>query len=262
MGREKKVGIALEGGGAKGAYQIGVLKAIQELDIKYDCVTGTSIGAINSIGYVLGDYDRFHDIWCNVNFSYRGSNENSDGKSFDFNKILNNIDKFEKIYLNSNGIDSENIIKMFKENFDEDAIRNSKIELGITTYCLTDRKPLSLFIGEIPKGQLAEFIFASSNIPVFTPRPIDGKYYLDGTMVSKLPIDMIAQKGYDTIIAVRLRPDKYDFSKYKGINIIDIAPEEFLSSTLEASQDRINWMIEKGYMDAAKILNQNISYLK
>ena len=41
--------IALCGGGTKGAYELGVWRAIQELDINYQIVTGTSIGAINGI---------------------------------------------------------------------------------------------------------------------------------------------------------------------------------------------------------------------
>ena len=42
-----KTGIALAGGGSKGSYQTGVWKALRELGIDYDIVTGTSIGAIN-----------------------------------------------------------------------------------------------------------------------------------------------------------------------------------------------------------------------
>jgi len=68
---------------------------------------------------------------------------------------------------------------------------------------------------------------------------------------------MIAEKGYKTIIAVRLRKDPYDFSKYKNIKIIDIAPNEFLSNTLKASQGRINWMIDKGYEDGFRVLSEN-----
>lgn len=42
-----KVGLVLSGGGAKGAYQVGVLKALRELDIRIDAVSGASIGALN-----------------------------------------------------------------------------------------------------------------------------------------------------------------------------------------------------------------------
>jgi len=255
----QKIGIALEGGGAKGAYEIGVLKAILELGIQYDCVAGTSIGALNAVAYVLGDYERYYSGWSDMNFSFVGKkNRTQNVKVFNINEIVNNIE-VENEYLNSNGINPENIINMFKENIDENCVRKSKINFGISTYCLTDKKPLNIFIDDIPEGMLHEYIFASCNLPVFTPRPINGKYYLDGSVTNHLPVDMIAEKGYKTIIAVRLRKDTYDFSKYKNIKIIDIAPDEYLSDTLQASQKRIRWMIDKGYEDAIKILNDNIS---
>ena len=40
--------IVLSGGGSKGAYEIGVWKALRKLHIKYDIVTGTSVGALNA----------------------------------------------------------------------------------------------------------------------------------------------------------------------------------------------------------------------
>lgn len=255
----QKIGIALEGGGAKGAYQIGVLKAILEKNIQYDCVVGTSIGALNAAAYVLKDYESFSEGWRKFNFSLKGK-ENKDKKSISFklNEIIDNLEEFKKEYYNFEGIDPEKIIEIIKKVIDEDGIRKSKIKFGLSTYCLSDEKPSNLFIENIPIGQLHEYIFASCNLPVFTPRQINGKHYIDGGAFNRLPINMLIESGYENIIAVRLRNNEYDFNKYKNINIIDIAPDEYLSSTLEASSERINWMIEKGYADAIKILNKKM----
>ncbi|MDF2677235.1 MAG: patatin family phospholipase, partial [Bacillota bacterium] len=57
MRNKKKIGIVLEGGGAKGSYEIGVQKALNELEIKYDYVVGTSIGSLNAVSYVLNEYE-------------------------------------------------------------------------------------------------------------------------------------------------------------------------------------------------------------
>lgn len=257
MKKDIKVGIALEGGGAKGAYQIGVLKALKELNIKYDCVVGTSIGALNGISFVLGDYEESSNLWGNINFSYSNSKKNNKEYSSNiFDKIMKNIDAFEKQYMESNGIDPEPIISYYKDVINEDKIRKSNVEFGLATYCLTDRKPLKLYKEDIPLGLLHEFVFASCNLPVFSPRPINGKYYLDGSIFLKLPVEMAVEKGCNVIIAVRLRPDLYNFCSYDNVEIIDIAPDEYLSNTLEASPDRIMWMINKGYEDAVKILNE------
>ena len=61
-----KTGIALAGGGSKGSYQIGVWKALRELGIDYDIVTGTSIGAINGALMVMGDFERAERLWSTI----------------------------------------------------------------------------------------------------------------------------------------------------------------------------------------------------
>lgn len=255
MNKRLKVGVVLEGGGAKGAYQIGVLRALKEIDINYECVVGTSIGALNAASYVTGDYKRSSELWKNMDFSVGEKNKsNSNSHSNDFEKLKNNIDEFEKYYMSSDGTDPESVIQFYRQIIDEESIRSSNIEFGLTTYCLTDRMPLRLFKEDIPVGLLHEFIFASCCLPVFKARPIEGKYYLDGSVFSRLPVEMAVNKGCTTVIAVRLHPEKYDFKSYRNIKIIDIAPDEFLSDTLEASHDRIAWMINKGYEDAIKVL--------
>ena len=65
----KATGLVLSGGGAKGAYQVGVLKALGEAglldDVKY--ISGDSIGAINAMLYCLGDSDFMYDVWEKIN---------------------------------------------------------------------------------------------------------------------------------------------------------------------------------------------------
>ena len=61
-----KVAIVLGGGGSKGAYQVGAWRALRELGIKYDMVTGTSIGALNGALMVLGDYEKALGLWREI----------------------------------------------------------------------------------------------------------------------------------------------------------------------------------------------------
>ena len=62
---EKKA-IVLCGGGAKGAYQIGALKALNKVGYKYDIVTGTSVGALNGAFAVMGDIKKAENIWSKL----------------------------------------------------------------------------------------------------------------------------------------------------------------------------------------------------
>ena len=63
-----KRGIALSGGGTKGSYELGVWKALNELGIDYQIVTGTSIGSINGALMATGDYDRAYELWSTIIF--------------------------------------------------------------------------------------------------------------------------------------------------------------------------------------------------
>ena len=58
-----KLGIALAGGGSKGAYEMGVWQALRELNVSYDIVTGTSIGAVNGVLMVQDDFEQALKLW-------------------------------------------------------------------------------------------------------------------------------------------------------------------------------------------------------
>ena len=59
--------IVLSGGGSKGSYQIGVWKALRKLRIKYDIVTGTSVGALNGALMTQGNFHRALKVWKSIN---------------------------------------------------------------------------------------------------------------------------------------------------------------------------------------------------
>ena len=61
-----KRAIALSGGGTKGSYELGVWRALLELGIDYEIVTGTSIGSINGALMTTGDYDRAEELWQTI----------------------------------------------------------------------------------------------------------------------------------------------------------------------------------------------------
>ena len=58
-----KLAIVLAGGGSRGAYQIGVWKALRELGIDYQIVTGASVGALNGAIMVQKDFDLALEMW-------------------------------------------------------------------------------------------------------------------------------------------------------------------------------------------------------
>ena len=63
----KEYGLVLDGGGARGAYQIGAWKALTEAGVKVNAVAGTSVGALNGALICMGDVKSAEEIWYVVN---------------------------------------------------------------------------------------------------------------------------------------------------------------------------------------------------
>lgn len=62
-------GVVLEGGGARGAYQIGVYKALIEEGIEVGGIAGTSVGALNGAVLVQGDFEKAYELWYDISYS-------------------------------------------------------------------------------------------------------------------------------------------------------------------------------------------------
>ena len=58
-----KCALVLAGGGAKGSYQIGVWRALQELDWTPDIITGASVGTLNGCLFTMGKIQEAEDLW-------------------------------------------------------------------------------------------------------------------------------------------------------------------------------------------------------
>jgi Patatin-like phospholipase len=62
----KKLGLVLEGGGGKGAYQMGALRAFAERGLCFDCVAGTSVGGLNAALWATGKLAEGENLWFNI----------------------------------------------------------------------------------------------------------------------------------------------------------------------------------------------------
>ena len=254
-------GLALEGGGAKGAYQIGVVKALIENGYTFDAIVGTSIGALNAAMIVENRLDKAIDLWSNISYQQMF---NLDDKKVD-NALQKNIDieiikyfskKFGKA-LKNGGISTENIRKIIVDNVDENLVRKSKIKFGLLTINLSDRKPEAMFIDDIPKGELVDYLMATSSLPVFKRTKIENKSYLDGGAYDNCPVEMLEKLGCKNVIAIRnykrMRIRNYkEIVKNNNINLMMIEPYENLPGILRFDKKNTNALLKLGYFDGIK----------
>ncbi|WBW99021.1 patatin-like phospholipase family protein [Oceanirhabdus sp. W0125-5] len=251
-------GLVLAGGGTRGSYQLGVWKALKELDVEIGAVTGTSIGALNGSFIALDAYDEAYDLWYNMRPSsvIKGNElviEKISNRKIDI-KSFNSIVKYMSNVLEEGGLNIDPLRELLKEKVNEEKLRNSEIDFGIVTVSLSDMKPVEVFIDEIPEGKLHDYLLASSNLPVFKSEKIDGKKYIDGAFHDNLPLKLMSSKGYKKIIAVDLGALGLKRNvKKDDLEITYITPSEPLGRTLEFNRETSRRNIEMGYYDTLKI---------
>lgn len=252
-------GIALEGGGAKGSYHVGALKALKELGIDFQVITGTSIGAVNGSIIASGNLELLEQLWLSINVTdmIKVDEKLFNGiMNFDFKLDQGKLREFIAETFKQGGLDITPFKTKLKELVDEDALRQSSIDFGLVSLSLSDLKPVELFIDAIPEGKLHDYIFASSNLPVFSDEKFDDKKMLDGAFVDNLPIKMLLDRGCDEVIAIRLNaPGRIRRIKNKDQRKVTyIVPSEDLGKVLEIDPERAKHNIKMGYYDTLKVM--------
>jgi len=154
-----------------------------------------------------------------------------------------------------NGISMAKMKEFVSEYIDEDKVRNSGYDVGLVTYSLSDRKPHELFIEDIAEGKLMDYLMASCNLPVFKTQVIDDKKFIDGFVYDNWPVNMLINKNYDEIIAVRTNSRgairAYDKN---ATHVTVISPSAVLTNSLAFSSQNSATDIQIGYFDGLRAI--------
>ncbi len=140
-----KSALVLGGGGSKGAYEIGVWKALRELDIHFDIVTGTSIGALIGAMVVQDDFAKAYDLWDHMDASQ--VIQNGISLDFDLDLLMSQRSQIKQMltsYIDHRGADITPLIKMIENMFDADKFYRNIIVIAAVNITL----PFHEFHGE------------------------------------------------------------------------------------------------------------------
>ena len=258
----REYGLVLEGGGARGAYQIGVWMALRQAGISIKAIAGASVGALNGALICMDDVEKARTLWENIRYS----------------QVMNMEDEvMEKLYpfrlrnlplvlkeglriLGSRGFDIGPLQKLIEENIDEEKIRGCGCPLYMTACSLTDWKPLVMEVSKIPEGELAQMLMASSYLLGFKQKPLGGKYYLDGAYCNNVPVDVLIQEGFRDIIVIRIYGFGVDTEKRlqvrEGVRLYHICPKEELGGILEFDSKRTRRNLRLGYRDGCRAVGR------
>lgn len=249
-------GLVLGGGGAKGSYEIGVWKALRELEIPLIAVAGTSVGALNGAMIVQDDYEKAYDLWTSISVETIIS-MNKEISDLDSHQKAEETMRLIKAAINSGGLDVTPLKKLLTMAVNEDKIRKSHMDFGIVTFSLTDRKPMAMFKEEIPEGEMVDYLLASASFPAFKPMEIGGKKFIDGAVYDNLPVSLMLQKKIYNVISVDVSGvGRVRKVKDKDLNLIQIKNSENLGPMLVFDMERARRNIEIGYYDTMKVFGR------
>jgi len=265
---DREYGIVLEGGGAKGAYQVGAWRALREAGVKIRGAAGTSVGALNGALICMDDFQKAEHIWENISYSRVMDVDDQlmdQLKKFSIRNLssLTSLNVGELIsgakrLLKDGGFDIAPLKGLIDDVVDEEKIRSSDRELYVVTYSLSDRQPLIANVKEAPEGTISDMLMASAYLIGFRQEKLGGKYYMDGGGINNVPVDVLIDKGYKDIIVLRIYGYGIDTEKKleipEDVSIYHVAPRQDLGGILEFDRKRARRNMLLGYFDSKRML--------
>ena len=257
-----KIGLVLAGGGGKGAYELGVWKALDELKLtKYITVfSGTSIGAFNSVLFAMNDMKKADELWEEVTMDKlvpiskselikRGIGLYIGGKNLQLAK------KFLNYKLEHGAIANDGAIEVVEKYLDFNKIKeNNKICYAACTK-LSDFSAKYFKINDFDEETGKKIVLASASLPlIYDCTEVLGEKYIDGGIADNIPIQPVYGENCNIIIVVLLSKEvQVDRTLYQNSKLIVISPENLdentITGTLNLNTDAKRIRIIEGYND-------------
>ena len=223
--------LCLGGGGAKGAYQVGVLKALKEFDISIAAISGSSIGALNGLFYLGCDIEKIEEGWLNLS--------KEDFLSIDDDNLLNGI------------CGRQGLIDTINKYVDFDRFYNSKILLFASV--VNGDQISYVLLNKLTKEQIIDYVLASSAMPIiYGEIKINGKAYVDGVVIDNIHIYPLINSDFQNIISVPLGDGLDTTGSIAICPSIDLGG--LIKGTLNFDKEDIELRIKLGYLDALECL--------
>ena len=245
----KGVGIVLNGGGGKGAYQVGVLKALKDNGL-LDDVTGlsvASIGTVNSFLYAMDDLELMSKAWDDIDML-----------------TLFDVD-LEMLFDRKPYFSREEMLKLVSKYIDFDKLIHGKYEI-YSSICRVDDygKASEVEYRKISDYDDPEYVkkilLASTALPlIYESVEIDGNHYRDGGLCDNEPIKPLYDAGYRQFIVIGMsHGSKINTEKWPDAIFADIFPSydlgSLLDGTLNFTDKAIKFREMLGYKDGLRAI--------
>lgn len=252
-----QVAVVLAGGGAKGAAHIGVLKALEELRVPVDYITGTSMGAyvggLYATGMSADEIETFIET-VDWNNGYRDRVNRSDRRVRDKEyedryQLTTDLGlRWGEVRAAKGIVQGQGMLRILRETtgnlpplrtFDDLAIPYRSVATDIL-----ELEPV--IIGD---GYLVDAMMASMSVPgALPPYEVDGRMLVDGGVTNNMPVDVARDLGADVVIAVDISTDYKD--------------EEDFTTFLTVADQLSNYLVRSTTSRQAKTLSDRDVFLR
>lgn len=228
-----KVGLVLSGGMAKGAYQVGALKAVNEyLNIQdIDYISSSSIGVLNAYAFISGKLSLAEELWKDV-----CCDENR--------RLITTVCRGAFL--------QQSIKKLINES---DTISTY---FYTTLYNIKKNALTYLNLSSIDSKKRLPYLKASIAMPFYSKAVnIDNNMFLDGAMIDNIPIYPLKNHDIDYIICIYFDECNYLFeNEQMNSKIIKLifSDKAMIKNSVCVDEQKINYMIESGYRYTKEIL--------
>lgn len=237
--------LVLAGGGAKGSYQVGVWRALMELGWRPDIITGTSVGCLNGVLFVLDAYETARDMWLTI--------RSQDVMALPEEKGLSELHAFLRETVSAGGLDVAPLEDIIDRVLDEDALRAAPIRFGLVTVERRGLRAREMPLEEIPAGKVKDYLLASAAcFPALRAREIDGKKYLDGGYSDNMPQGLAKRMGAEELVCVDIDGVGITRPNLTGLPTTTIRSYWDLGDILRFSPEVARRNIELGYYDTLR----------
>lgn len=274
--RGKKIGLVLSGGGAKGAYQVGMFRALEEAGLagQITAMSGCSIGAVAAVAYAAKGADGYRE------YLYRFMEMAQEGTMLSAEEIERmqreaGEGKIDKVRFLSGErfwqYEPTGIERYFRE-----ISLDSRCRLNVCCYNIEKERAEYFDLSTMERRDAEAAIVASGSLTFVFPYKKIGEYhYLDGGMIpvmctdnpkpaAKIPVEPMFREAVDVILVnFLIAADTVDTAnKPNGVDYLELRPSRPLEAypgagTLDFSPEKLASHEALGYSDTVSFLKEN-----
>ncbi|GGC91361.1 patatin-like phospholipase family protein [Enterococcus wangshanyuanii] len=198
--------LVLGGGGARGAYQIGVWQALKELEIPIKLITGTSVGALNGALILQGDFEAAKAMWEEIDTKKILAFPINKTTNDTFGGVLSQVGAFTINAIQTKGVSTKPLQELIQDTFSTEKMQQVRTDFYLVTTELPNFQERVIHFNGDQQSKWQSWLLASASFfPAMAAAKIADKYYVDGGYRNNIPVDVAIEHGATECIIVDVK---------------------------------------------------------